>query len=418
MKVFKFGGASVKDAAGVRNLQAVLNRTAEQDLLVVVSAMGKTTNALEEVVQDYLYRPEALEQSLRGIYDYHLTIVQDLFPNASHQVYELLRNRMDELRIFFKRNKSRKHAFVYDQVVSYGELISTGIISYYLKDQGMANTWLDVRKCIATDDYYRDAHLDWKRTQSQIQKAVNKSGITITQGFLGAEEENNFTTTLGREGSDYTAAIFGYCLDAHSVTIWKDVPGVLNADPRFFKNTRLLHHISYREAIELAFYGASVIHPKTLQPLQRKEIPLFVKSFVDPDAAGTCVGKGVTLDPMTSCFILKRNLVLLSLSTLDFSFMMEDNIRDVFNLLHQHKMKVELIQNSAISFSVCIENKYNGLNELLDTLRANFKVDCYTDVTLYTVRHSEPREIKSLSDKMRVLLKQETTETVQLVVKS
>lgn len=418
MKVFKFGGASVKDAAGVRNLEAVLKQTAEQDLLVVVSAMGKMTNALEEVVQDYLHQPEELEQSVRGIYDYHLAIVEELFPNASHQVYELLRNRIDELRIFFKRNKSRKHAFVYDQVVSYGELISTGIISHYLNDQGITNTWLDVRKCIATDDYYRDAHVDWKRTQSQIQKAVNKSGITITQGFLGAEEENNFTTTLGREGSDYTAAIFGYCLDAYSVTIWKDVPGVLNADPRFFKNTRLLHHISYREAIELAFYGASVIHPKTLQPLQRKEIPLFVKSFVDPDAAGTCVGKGVTLDPMTSCFILKRNLVLLSLSTLDFSFMMEDNIRDVFNLLHQHKMKVELIQNSAISFSVCIENKYNRLDALLDALRANFKVDCFEGVTLYTVRHSQPREIRSLSEKMEVLLKQETAETVQLVVRS
>jgi len=418
MRVFKFGGASVKDAAGVRNLLEVLKATEQGDLVVVVSAMGKMTNALEGVVQTYFNKPEELKAAVQEIYDFHQKIVTELFPNLSHPAHSLLRSRIEELSHFFKRNKSRKHAFVYDQVVSFGELISTGIISAYLQEKGMANLWLDVRSCIATDDYYRDAHVDWKRTQARIKEVVKPGQITITQGFLGAEQENNFTTTLGREGSDYTAAIFAYCLDAHSVTIWKDVDGVLNADPRYFKNTRLLHHISYREAIELAFYGASVIHPKTLQPLQRKEIPLFVKSFVNPQGPGTCVGKGVTLDPTVSCFILKRDLVLISLSTLDFSFMMENNIRDVFDLLHKYKMKVELIQNSAISFSVCIENKYNRLEPLLDALRANFKVDCHTDVTLYTVRHSEPREIKSLSEKMQVLLKQETAETVQLVVKT
>ena len=418
MKVFKFGGASVKDAAGVRNLLKVLQTTGETDLVVVVSAMGKMTNALEGVVDTYFNKPEDLKASVAQIFDYHQGIVKELFPNDSHPIHELLRNRIEELSQFFKSNKSRKHAYVYDQVVSFGELISTAIVSAYLIQEGLDNQWLDVRSCIMTDDYYRDARVDWKQTQSKIQKAVKPGQITITQGFLGAEQDNNFTTTLGREGSDYTAAIFAYCLNAHSVTIWKDVEGVLNADPRYFKNTRLLHHISYREAIELAFYGASVIHPKTLQPLQRKEIPLYVKSFVDPAGPGTCVGKGVTLDPMMSCFILKRDLVLISLSTLDFSFMMENNIRDVFNLLHRHKMKVELIQNSAISFSVCIENKYDRLDPLLDALKANFKVDCHTGVTLYTVRHSEPREIRSLAEKMEVLLKQEAAETVQLVVKS
>ena len=238
----------------------------------------------------------------------------------------------------------------------------------------------------------------------------------ITQGFLGAEATNNFTTTLGREGSDYTAAIFAYCLNADNVTIWKDVPGVLNADPRHFSNAQLLRHISYREAIELAFYGASVIHPKTLQPLQRKEIPLFVKSFVEPEGDGTCVGKGVTLDPMISCFILKKNQVLISLSSLDFSFMMEENFRDVFNLLHRYQMKVELIQNSAISFSVCLDNKYDNLEPLLNKLKSTFKVTHHGNVTLYTVRHSQPNEIKALTEHKTVLLKQENGETVRLVV--
>ena len=234
---------------------------------------------------------------------------------------------------------------------------------------------------------------------------------------MGAEGTNNFTTTLGREGSDYTAAIFGYCLNAKSVTIWKDVPGVLNADPRYFSKTQLLHHISYREAIELAFYGASVIHPKTLQPLQRKEIPLFVKSFENPLGQGTCVGKGVALDPQVSCFILKKNQVLISLSSLDFSFMMEDNISAVFKLLHKYKMRVELIQNSAISFSVCVDNKFNNLEALLGKLRETFKVKWNEGVTLYTIRHSKPVEILAISKGKTVLLKQESRNTVQLVIR-
>jgi len=416
MKIFKFGGASVKDAEGVRNVQRVLEFTKEKDLVVVISAMGKTTNALEVVIENYFTNQTDLEASISEVYNYHLGILKELFPSTSHVVYEKVQKWFSEMRSFLETNKSKNHAFVYDQIVSYGELISTTIVSDYLNEAGVANNWLDVRQCIKTDDYYRDARVDWDETQTHIQQAVSKKGITITQGFLGAEGTNNFTTTLGREGSDYTAAIFGYCLNAESVTIWKDVPGVLNADPRYFSQTELLNHISYREAIELAFYGASVIHPKTLQPLQRKEIPLFVKSFVNPEAPGTCVGKGVLLDPLVSCFILKKNQVLISLSSLDFSFMMEDNISEVFNLLHRYKMKVELIQNSAISFSVCIDNKYNNLEPLLTKLRERFKVTVYYGVTLYTIRHSKPIEIQSLTEDKDVLLKQESSETVQLVV--
>ena len=318
---------------------------------------------------------------------------------------------------FLDGNKSKNHAFVYDQVVSYGELVSSTIVSAYLSEIGVKNEFLDVRRCIKTDANYRDANVDWEATQKKIQKKVIPNGISITQGFLGSETTNNFTTTLGREGSDYTAAIFAYCLNAESVTIWKDVPGVLNADPRYFTQTKLLNHISYREAIELAFYGASVIHPKTLQPLQRKEIPLYVKSFLNPTAPGTCVGKGVTLDPQTSCFILKKGLVLISLSSLDFSFMMEDNIGDVFKWLHKYKMKVEMIQNSAISFSVCVNDKFNNLEALLAKLREKFSVKWNENVTLYTIRHFNPTEVKALSENKNVLLKQESKETVQLVIK-
>jgi aspartate kinase len=417
MKVFKFGGASVKDANGVKNLASVLTLTEEKNLIVVVSAMGKTTNSLEKVVTNYFSNPSEIEHSISEVYDYHNQIISDLFPSQSHSIYEQIHKLFKELGRFIKTSKSKNHSFVYDQVVGYGELLSTTIVSSYLSEVSIKNTLLDVRTCIKTNDNHRDAKVDWETTQNNIISFTNPKGITVTQGFLGSEITNNFTTTLGREGSDYTAAIFGYCLNAKSVTIWKDVPGVLNADPRYFTKTQLLHHISYREAIELAFYGASVIHPKTLQPLQRKEIPLFVKSFMKPLDPGTCVGKGVTLDPQISCFILKKNQVLISLSSLDFSFMMEDNISDVFKLLHEFKMRVELIQNSAITFSVCVDNKFDNLEALLSRLREKFKVKWNEGVTLYTVRHAKPIEIKALTTGKTVLVKQESRDTVQLVVK-
>ena len=417
MKIFKFGGASVKDANGIRNLAAVLEITGEKKLLVIVSAMGKMTNGLEVVVSNYFSNRAEIDASVGEIYNYHHKIISEVFHNNSHPVFSEVQKLFKDLSYFLKHSKSKNHAFVYDQVVGYGELASTTIVSAYLSEVKIKNKFLDVRSCIKTNDNHRDADVDWELTQKNILNSVNPNEITITQGFLGAEGTNNFTTTLGREGSDYTAAIFGYCLNAKSVTIWKDVPGVLNADPRYFSKTQLLHHISYREAIELAFYGASVIHPKTLQPLQRKEIPLFVKSFENPLGQGTCVGKGVALDPQVSCFILKKNQVLISLSSLDFSFMMEDNISAVFKLLHKYKMRVELIQNSAISFSVCVDNKFNNLEALLGKLRETFKVKWNEGVTLYTIRHSKPVEILAISKGKTVLLKQESRNTVQLVIR-
>ena len=417
MHVFKFGGASVKDAQGVRNVATVLNQTQETNLVIVISAMGKTTNALEDVVACYFNEPTKLKQAIEAIKAYHWAICQELFTDPNQLVFSHLQELITALSSFLQTNKSTNKAYVYDQVVGYGELLSTTIVSTYLTQKGIQNTWIDIRTCIVTDSSFRDACVNWQTTKQHIVKNIASKGITITQGFLAAEASNNFTTTLGREGSDYTAAILAYCLDAAGVTIWKDVPGVLNADPRYFNTTRLLKHISYREAIELAFYGASVIHPKTLQPLQKKEIPLFVKSFYDPLSPGTCVGKGVTLDPKTACFILKKEQILLSLSSLDFSFMVEKNISDVFTLLDTYKMKVSLIQNSAISFSVVIDDAYHNLDSLLSSLRAAFRVSWNEDVTLYTIRHASSKDVKSLIQNKKVLLKQESRETIQVVIK-
>jgi len=416
MRVFKFGGASVKDANGVKNLASVLKTIGHENTLVVISAMGKTTNAMELVIKNYFEHKDELQSSIHEVIKYHNEILLDLFENEGHLVFEAVKTLFDEMSLFFKSNKSPDYNYVYDQTIGFGELISTTIISHYLNEIGLENRWLDVREFIKTDNYYRRANVDWEQTQENIVSKVNTSVLNITQGFLGSDA-NNFTTTLGREGSDYTAAIFAYCLNANSVTIWKDVPGVLNADPRYFENAQLLHQISYREAIELAFYGASVIHPKTLQPLQQKEIPLFVKSFLNPKADGTCVSKGKAIEPHVPCFIVKKNQILISLSSLDFSYIVEENISEIFSLLHLYKMKVDVIQNSAISFSVCIDNIYDNRDKLLQHLKAKFNVTCHDNVSLYTIRHYNDVAIKELEKDKTVLLKQLTQGTVQIVTK-
>ncbi len=414
MQIFKFGGASVKDAAGVRNVAKILESVGYSNTLIVISAMGKTTNALEAVVQAYFKDKEALTARIDEVKAFHYHIIRELFKDENHPVYWKVDGLFAELVSFLERNKSPKHSFVYDQVICFGELISTTIISLYLNDNGIKNTWTDVRNLIKTDSNYRDAAIDWEETQRNIRSGINKQLLNITQGFLGSDA-NFFTTTLGREGSDYTAAIFAYCLDAESVTIWKDVPGVLNADPRYFEHTELLHKIPYQEAIELAFYGASVIHPKTLQPLQQKEIPLYVRSFVDPTAKGSAVCKVADLEPKVPCFILKRDQTLISLSSLDFSFIMEEHISYIFKALHQAKMKVSVIQNSAISFSVCVDNKFDTLAELLGQLEGKFNVSVAEGVTLYTIRHATPEAIASVEEGKEVLLKQVMGATVQIV---
>jgi aspartate kinase len=416
MRIFKFGGASVNDATGVQNVYNLLQQTGYDDVLLVVSAMGKTTNAFEVVVTDYFAKSAALKSSVQEVKKYHNQILLDLFDDDKHHVFANVNKLFGELEFFLSQNKSPNYNFVYDQIVSYGELLSTTILAHYMNFMDMTTNWLDVRNFIKTDDLYRDANVDWELTQKNISKNVKKKALNITQGFLGSDE-NNFTTTLGREGSDYTAAIFAYCLNAESVTIWKDVPGVMNADPRYFENARLLNQISYREAIELAFYGATVIHPKTLQPLQRKEIPLFVKSFINPTLPGTSVSKGADLEPHLPCYIVKKNQLLISLSSIDFSFIMEENISSIFLLLHDYKMKVHLIQNSAISFSVCVDDKFGHFNELKAILSKKFKVSYNENVSLYTIRHFDEKATKIVEQGKTILLKQVSRETMQIVTK-
>ena len=416
MRIFKFGGASVKDADGIKNVLDVLQKVGHDDVLIVISAMGKTTNALEIVIKNYFEKSSAFHASLQEVRKYHNQILLDLFDNEEHDVFFSVNSHFADLEYFLRSNKSPNYNFVYDQVISYGEIVSTTIVSHYFNEKGLKNNWIDVRNFIKTDTNYRDAEVNWEQTQKLISKGIKKKTLNITQGFLGSDE-NNFTTTLGREGSDYTAAIFAYCLSAESVTIWKDVPGVMNADPRYFENAVLLNQISYREAIELAFYGASVIHPKTLQPLQKKEIPLYVKSFINPLLPGTSVSKGEDLEPKTSCFIVKKNQLLLSLSSIDFSFIMEENISEIFALFHQFKMKVSLIQNSAISFSVCMEDKFGNFNDLKGILSKKFKVAYNENVSLYTIRHFTKEAAEMVEKDKVVLLKQISRETMQVVTK-
>ena len=376
MKVFKFGGASVKDAAGVRNVAELLQSVGYDNTCMIVSAMGKTTNALEEVVKRY-FENEDFEKTIEEVKAQHIDLAAELFDNPV-EVSNEISQFFDDIVSFLRRNKSPNYSYVYDQIVCCGELISTKIISMYLNSINVKNDWLDVRDYIKTDNTYREGKVNWALTEESIAK-LSSNGFYITQGFLGSDP-NFFTTTLGREGSDYSAAIFAYCLNADSMTIWKDVPGVLNADPRYFSDTTLLHHISYEEAIELAYYGASVIHPKTLQPLQQKEIPFFVKSFINPTEAGTEVAKGQPLDPKVPCFILKREQHLVRLSSKDFSFITEDKLSGIFNKLYDYQIKVNLMQNSAISLSLCLEDKYDNLEKFVADMNEEYKVHEYNDV--------------------------------------
>ena len=418
MKIYKFGGASVKDAESIKNVASVLNYTGYDNTIIVVSAIGKTTNLLEKLVKDYVSKSINLKNTFHELIDSHIQILNELNFSNKKKLISDVNKIIQKIKFFLDNNKSPNYDFIYDQVVSFGEIISTTIVSQYLNSTGISNKLIDAREIIKTDSYYRDSNVDWEISQSKIKNTFNSDGVFITQGFIGSDY-NNFTTTLGREGSDYTAAIIAYSIDAKEVIIWKDVPGVLNADPKEFKKTKLLNKISYREAIELAYYGASVIHPKTLQPLQKKEIPLIVKSFVDPKGKGTVVSKGSDIDPLIPCYIVKKNQVLLRLSSLDFSFIVENNISEIFRLLDKFKMKVHLIQNSAISFSVCINDKYNSLEQLISELKPKFKIQLFDDVSLYTIRHFNSDKSRLLSKKnANLLLEQRLENTLQLVIKN
>lgn len=414
MRIFKFGGASVKNPEAVKNIARVLQHQGTDATLVVISAMGKMTNAFEKVIDAYYKNDDAqLKEAIVFVQNFHQQMINGLF-NNNHKVNDEVELLFGNLTGFFITNKSKDYNYIYDQIVGFGELLSTTIISNYLQQIGIENQWLDVRDFIKTDTTYRDAKINWEYTKERIKQNVDTSKLNITQGFLGGN--NNSTTTLGREGSDYTAGVFAYCLNAKSVTIWKDVEGVLNADPRVFTQTQLLNTISYTEAIEMAFYGASVIHPKTIQPLEQKSIPLYVRSFENLEKKGTCVSTCNGIEPLVPCFIVKKNQILIAISAKDFSFMVEDNISYVFKKLHEHSLKVNLIQNSAISFSVCVDDKFFNFQKFYNELKESFNIKFYNDATLYTIRHFDKQAVNTIQKKGKAIIKQINTDTAQLVI--
>lgn len=411
MRVYKFGGASVKDANAIKNVAQIIKN--EHNVVIVISAMGKMTNAFEKLIHSYIHNSEQFVADFDYIKNYHFTIAHDLFEEKFDVELNLI---FAQISKFFIENKNRSYDYIYDQVVSYGEIISTKLISTYLNHIEIDNTWLDARHLIHTDFNYRSANVDWIVTNQNIQNAITKEKIYITQGFIGSAS-SDAVTTLGREGSDYSAAIFSYCLNAESMTIWKDVPGVLNADPRHFENPVLLQQISYREALEMAFYGATVIHPKTIKPLENKNITLFVRSFTNPNLEGTKVSKGVPLFPQSVCYTYKENQILLSISTKDFSFMMEHNISHLFQIFAEHRIKANLIQNSAISFSVCIEDMYNEFENLKTNLTEHYNVECNENVKLISIRHFTDEILQEFERKNKILLIQQNNNVAQIVIK-
>jgi aspartate kinase len=418
MVVFKFGGASVKDAAGVINLAGIVKKYADQQLLIIVSAMGKTTNALEKLAKAYVDQADDLPIIYADIKAYHYHILEGLF-EPSHPVFNEIANTFVEIDWMIEDEPHDDYDFIYDQIVSIGELVSTRIVAAYLNQTGIKTQWLDVRGYIHTDNNYREGNVYWDKTRASITKdipAFLNNGVVVTQGFLGGTSEN-FTTTLGREGSDYTASIFASCLNAESVTTWKDVPGILNADPKFFADTVKFDELSYTEAIEMTYYGASVIHPKTIKPLQNAKIPLLVKSFNDPEAEGTVIKETASTTFEKPVIILKQNQVLLSISAKDYSFISEDHLSDIFKSFARNHVKVNVMQTSALSFTVCFDLYQERFEKLLKELNQDFKVKYNNDITLITMRHYKLNALKELTDNKVVLLEQISRNTAQVVVK-
>ncbi len=417
MKVFKFGGASVKDAASVKNIASILQRYSD-DLAVVISAMGKTTNALERLLHAYMSNDRKLAASeLNAIREYHLTIARELITADDHALFGELENIFNGIEKRLDYAPSGSYNQEYDQLVSQGEIISTIIVSNYLNFSGIPNEWIDARQFLKTDGAFREGRVDWDITDRLIKERFSfiNTRLYITQGFIGSTV-NNLTTTLGREGSDYTAAILAHVLSAESVTVWKDVPGVLNADPKWFDDTIRLERISYVDAIELAYYGASVIHPKTIQPLKNKGIRLFVKSFLHPADPGTVIGED-DYDKLIPSFIFKMDQVLIHVHPVDFSFIAEDNLEKIFRCFAGYGLKINLMQNSAISFDICVNNDTSRVPSVLADLEKDFRIGFTTGLELITIRYYDEETIKRVLVNKDLLLTQRTKTTIQMVVK-
>ena len=417
-QVYKFGGASVKDAQGVRNLGDILKKYAPENLLVVVSAMGKTTNALEELNEAYMAGESRTTALFEAIKTYHWSIVTDLFPDTTHPIYDDLANTFVEIDWILEETPHPDTDFNYDQLVSIGEVLSTKIVAHFVQSLGISCKWIDARNYIQTDNTYREGQVDWEKTTQLINQslpAILANEIAITQGFIGSTSEN-FTTTLGREGSDYSAAIFAFGLKAESLTIWKDVPGVLNADPKLFSDTQKYEQLTYAEALEMTYYGATVIHPKTIKPLQNAGISLLVKPFYAPEETGTLISEKADKQNLIPAIIVKKNQVLISISTTDFSFITENHLSELFATFANLHIKLNTMQISALSFSVCIDYDAKRFQKLQAALANGFKFKYNEALELITIRHFTPEKIDELSAGRKVYMEQLSRNTAQLVV--
>lgn len=421
MLVFKFGGASVKDGAAVKNVSHILSLFSGEKRTVIISAMGKTTNEMEKMVQalwDNNKRKyhELVEERLQ----FHLKILNELFIEKHYAIYTEVENLFENLKNRIDQPRSENFDFEYDQIVSLGEVISTLIVTAFLKEEGHSVAWADARKLIRTNNTYREGKVDWDVTEALISKkftpVFKEVDIQVTQGFIGHTSEG-FTTTLGREGSDYTAGIFAYCCNAKSVTIWKDVPGMLNADPKWFDNTVKLDSISFKEAIELSYYGATVIHPKTIKPLQNKGIPLYVKSFINPDAEGTVIQESMDNDHLIPSFIFKMNQLYLHFTPKDFSFIVEENLSDIFNRLAGVNAKINLMQNSALSFAVALDQDKINIDKILDIFKESYNIRYNEGLELVTIRHYDQATIERVTEGKEIIVEQKTKETARFLLK-
>ncbi len=418
IKVFKFGGASLKDSAAIKHIGEILQRYQEEKLMIIVSATGKTTNALEKVVNAYFYQEGDAFAALDTVRKNHFQILDDLFePNA--EVYAAINDFFTEIEWVIEDEVQDSYDYIYDQIVSIGEMVSSKIVVAYLNKIGIKTSWLDVRDVILTDNTFREAKINWAQTTKNATAVVpalfEKNQFVVSQGFVGGTSEN-FTTTLGREGSDFSAAIFSFCLDVESMSIWKDVPGILTADPKLFKNVMKVDRLSYKEAIEMTYYGAKVIHPKTIKPLQNKNIGLYVKSFVEPEGSGTFIGSDILVD-YPPVIVVEKEQVLLHIAARDFSFIAEHHLSFLFGLFATHRIKINMMQNNAISFAVCVTNKPKRINAIMDALKDEFRITKDEHLELITVRHYEKGMLRNLREGKIVMLEGKTRQTIQLVLK-
>ena len=419
MKVFKFGGASINSYERIKNLSWILQHHKEEKILIVISAMGKMTNSLEKIAEEYFGgKSEEALHLFESVKSHHLSLVKYLFTFEWQKATKDLESLFSKTEEILNSIPAKDYNYYYDQIVSVGELLSSSLISNFLNEEKMRNTWLDVRKVLKTDSTFRDGKMNWELTDTLIHKEIgplfNETNFVITQGFIGSDDENN-STTLGREGSDYTAAIFAKVLKAESATIWKDVDGVMNADPREFPDAIVLENLNYKEVIEMAYYGAQVIHPKTIKPLQNENIPLYVKSFINPQLPGTSI-TGEKTGKLPPVIVYKRNQVLITLESIDFTFVEGEPINKLHRILDSLRLKPNLTQNTAISLLICVDDIPEKTAQIALESSDTFLVQIRKNGTLLTIRHHTPEIIEKLTKNKVIILEQKTTETIQLLI--